>query len=45
MRHLLPHPWLSLVLWAVWLALNNTVAPAHVVLGAVLPRGGHGLPG
>jgi multicomponent K+:H+ antiporter subunit E len=36
MRHLLPHPWLSLVLWVVWLALNNTVAPAHLVLGAVL---------
>lgn len=36
MRHLLPHPWLSLVLWIVWLALNNSVAPAHIVLGAVL---------
>jgi multicomponent K+:H+ antiporter subunit E len=32
----LPHPLLSLVLWLSWLALNNTVAPAHVVLGALL---------
>ncbi len=36
MRRLLPHPWLSAVLWLVWLALHNTVAPGHVVLGVVL---------
>lgn len=36
MRRLLPHPQLSLVLWVAWLALNNTVAPAHLMLGAVL---------
>jgi multicomponent K+:H+ antiporter subunit E len=36
MRRLLPHPFLSLILWVVWLALNNTVAPAHLALGAVL---------
>ena len=36
MRRLLPHPLLSLILWAGWLALNNTVAPAHLLLGAVL---------
>ena len=36
MRHLLPHPLLSLALWLSWLALNNTVAPAHIVLGALL---------
>ena len=36
MRRLLPHPLLSLVLWLAWLALNNTVAPAHVLLGALL---------
>jgi len=35
-RRLLPHPLLSLVLWLAWLALNNTVAPAHVLLGALL---------
>ena len=36
MKRLLPHPLLSVLLWAVWLALNGTVAPAHLVLGAVL---------
>ena len=36
MRRLLPHPLLSLTLWVVWLALNNTVAPAHLLLGAAL---------
>lgn len=36
MRRLLPHPLLSLVLWASWLALNNTLAPAHLMLGALL---------
>lgn len=36
MKRLLPHPLLSLVLWATWLALNNTLSPAHVLLGAVL---------
>jgi multicomponent K+:H+ antiporter subunit E len=36
MKRLLPHPLLSLILWLTWLAINNTVAPAHVVLGAVL---------
>jgi len=36
MRRLLPHPLLSLVLWLSWLALNNTVAAAHIALGALL---------
>ena len=36
MRRLLPHPLLSLLLWFAWLALNNTLAPAHIVLGAFL---------
>ncbi len=36
MRRLLPHPLLSLVLWTSWLALNSTMAPAHVLLGALL---------
>ncbi len=36
MRTLLPHPWLSLALWAVWLMLNNTVAPGQILLGAAL---------
>lgn len=32
----LPHPLLSLVLWGVWLLLNNTLSPGHLVLGAIL---------
>lgn len=31
-----PHPLLSAVLWIIWLLLNNTIAPGHVVLGAIL---------
>jgi multicomponent K+:H+ antiporter subunit E len=33
---LLPRPGLTFVLWLTWLALNNSVHPAHVVLGAAL---------
>src|SRR4030095_17164869 len=36
MKRWLPHPLLSLVLWLAWLALNNTIAPAHVILGGLL---------
>ena len=36
MKRLLPHPLLSLILWLVWLALNNSIAVAHILLGAVL---------
>ena len=36
MKRLLPHPLLSLVLWFGWLALNNSIAPAHILLGAML---------
>lgn len=36
MRRLLPGPVLSLTLLAVWLLLNNTVAPGHLLLGAAL---------
>ena len=32
----LPHPAASLVLWLIWLMFNNTIAPAHLVLGAML---------
>lgn len=35
-RRLLPMPTQSLILFGVWLLLNNTVAPGHLVLGAVL---------
>lgn len=33
---LLPHPLLTLALWAMWLLLNNTLAMGHVVLGLIL---------
>lgn len=36
MRRWLPAPMLSASLWAIWLLLNNTLDPAHMVLGAVL---------
>ena len=36
MKRLLPHPLLSLVMLLVWLTLHNTLAPAHVLLGALL---------
>lgn len=35
MRHL-PHPLLTPILAAVWLLLNNSLAPGHVVLGLLL---------
>ncbi len=31
-----PHPWLSLILLAMWLLLSNSLAPAHWLLGALL---------
>ncbi|MFM7294531.1 MAG: Na+/H+ antiporter subunit E [Burkholderiales bacterium] len=36
MKRWLPQPRTSLVLLAVWLALNNTVHPAHLLLGGLL---------
>lgn len=39
LRRLLPHPLLSLLLLVCWLWLNNTLAPGHVLLGAVLGVG------
>lgn len=36
MARLLPHPLLTLVLAAVWLLLNNSAAPGHVLLGLLL---------
>jgi len=33
---LFPHPVLSLVLWFIWLLLNNTASAGHMVLGALL---------
>jgi multicomponent K+:H+ antiporter subunit E len=34
--NLFPFPWLSLSLWAIWMLVNNTFAPGHMVLGAFL---------
>jgi multicomponent K+:H+ antiporter subunit E len=39
MSRLLPQPLVSLVLFLVWLGLNNTVHPAHLLLGAALAIG------
>jgi multicomponent K+:H+ antiporter subunit E len=36
LHRLLPHPWLALWLWLAWLLLNQTLAPAHLLLGAAL---------
>jgi multicomponent K+:H+ antiporter subunit E len=36
LRHLLPHPLLTPTLALVWLLLNNSLAPGHVVLGLLL---------
>lgn len=36
MRRLLPAPWLSAGLFAGWLLLNETLAPAHLLLAALL---------
>jgi multicomponent K+:H+ antiporter subunit E len=35
-KRLLPHPLLTLVLTCIWLLLNNSVAPGHLVLGLLL---------
>ncbi|MGK0189045.1 MAG: multicomponent K+:H+ antiporter subunit E [Verrucomicrobiales bacterium] len=35
-RTLFPFPWLSLTLWAIWLLVNNTFSPGHMVLGGIL---------
>lgn len=36
MKRLLPHPFLSLILFVVWLLLNNSIAPGHILLAAIL---------
>lgn len=33
---ILPHPMLTVVLWLIWLLLNNTVSAGHMVLGLFL---------
>ena len=39
-RRLLPYPILSLALLALWLLLNETMSPAHLLLGTCLAIGG-----
>ena len=36
MNRIIPHPILTVSLIIVWLLLNNTVAPGHIVLGTIL---------
>ena len=40
MKRWLPFPLLSATLLVMWLVLNETLAPAHVLLGSVLALGG-----
>ena len=40
MKRWLPFPLLSAALLAMWLLLNQTLAPAHVLLGSLLALGG-----
>jgi len=39
LRNLLPRPWTALWLWLTWLLLNQSVAPAQLLLGGVLAIG------
>jgi len=34
--HLLPHPLLTPTLTGIWLLLNNSIAPGHILLGVLL---------
>ena len=36
MTRVLPYPFLSLFLLAMWLLLNQSVSPGHIVLGAIV---------
>ena len=36
MRRLLPYPWMSLSLLVLWLLLNESIEPAHLLFGACL---------
>lgn len=36
MKHILPHPILSLLICVVWIMLANEISPGHVVLGLAL---------
>ncbi|WP_439851814.1 Na+/H+ antiporter subunit E [Pseudomonas syringae] len=36
MKRLFPAPWLSLALWVLWLVLNLSLSPGHLLLGTLL---------
>ncbi|WP_334186432.1 Na+/H+ antiporter subunit E [Noviherbaspirillum sp.] len=36
MKRFLPNPWMSAILLLVWLMLNQSIEPAHLLLGACL---------
>lgn len=36
MKRWLPTPLVSLALWLLWLMLNQTIEPAHILLGALI---------
>lgn len=40
MRHLVPYPRLTLLLLLLWLALNDSTDPAHLLLGLLVGVGG-----
>ena len=40
MRRVLPHPKLFLALLVMWLLLNQSVAPGHILFGAIVAFGG-----
>lgn len=36
MTRLFPHPLISVIIWLLWLVVNNSVAPGTVLMGALL---------
>jgi len=36
MKRWLPSPWMSFALWLFWLLINQSLEPAHLLLGAIL---------
>lgn len=36
MKRLIPHPGLSVLLLSIWLLVNNTMSPGHILLGGIL---------
>jgi len=36
LNKIFPHPVLSFILWGLWLLLNNTISPGHMVLGLII---------